>query len=96
MFDLPVVAEADRKAATAFRLFLLNEGFEMSQFSIYLRHCCGKEQAEHYYQRIEWNLPSGGKVHILTFTDKQFEKIIRFHNCTEEAPQKNPEQLLLF
>ena len=37
MFDLPVVEKAERKAATDFRNALLDMGFEMSQFSVYLK-----------------------------------------------------------
>lgn len=96
LFDLPVVEDADRKAATAFRQFLLNEGFEMAQFSVYMRHCSGKENAERYYRHIERNLPPGGRVHIITLTDKQFENIVRFQNTIEEPRQKNPDQLCLF
>lgn len=96
MFNLPVVEELDRKAATLFRQFLLDEGFEMAQFSVYMRHCSGKENAEKYYHHIEANLPPGGKVHIITLTDKQFENIVRFQNNTEQPRNKNPEQLCLF
>ena len=96
LFDLPVVEEPDRKAATAFRQFLLDEGFEMAQFSVYMRHCSSKENAEKYYRHIEMNLPPGGKVHIITLTDKQFENIVRFQNTIEEPRKKNPDQLCLF
>ena len=96
MFDLPVVAEDDRKAASAFRLFLLDQGFQMAQFSVYMRHCSGKEATEAYYRRIKENLPTGGKIYILGITDKQFENIVRFQCQNEEPQQKNPEQLLLF
>ena len=37
MFDLPVIEREERKAATAFRNDLLDMGFEMSQFSVYVR-----------------------------------------------------------
>ena len=37
MFDLPVGTKAERRAATRFRQSLLDDGFEMAQFSVYLR-----------------------------------------------------------
>ena len=46
MFDLPVLTKLERRAATKFRQFLLDEGYEMSQFSIYMRFCVGKEQVD--------------------------------------------------
>jgi CRISPR-associated protein Cas2 len=39
MFDLPVTTSAERKIATQFRNHLLDNGFEMSQFSVYFRFC---------------------------------------------------------
>src|SRR5882724_11967823 len=42
LFDLPVGTKKERKAATGFRLKLLDLGFEMTQFSVYLRFCAGK------------------------------------------------------
>ena len=95
MFDLPVGTRNERKAATGFRNFLLDQGFEMSQFSVYFRHCAGKEYAEAHTRRIEQNLPKGGKVDILFFTDKQYEHILSFHGRTKRDARKNPEQFVL-
>ena len=45
IFDLPVGTKKQRHAATKFRNFLLDQGFTMSQFSVYMRFCGGKDQA---------------------------------------------------
>jgi len=96
MFDLPVTTRAQSKAATKFRQFLLDEGFEKSQFSVYARFCNGKEQFEAYLRRIRSNLPDRGDINILTFTDKQYENIVRFSGQRRKRQQKNPDQLALF
>lgn len=96
MFDLPVDTKAHTRAATKFREFLLDQGFEKSQFSVYARFCNGKEQYETYLRRIEANLPAQGEVHILTFTDRQYETIVRFSGQRRRKPKKNPDQLALF
>lgn len=62
MFDLPVVEKAERKAATDFRKSLLDHGFEMTQFSVYLRYCTSQAQLDTYSKRVEEALPEGGKV----------------------------------
>ena len=36
-FDLPVVSREDRRAYTIFRRFLINDGYDMIQFSVYVR-----------------------------------------------------------
>lgn len=96
MFDLPVGTQDERRGATKFREFLLDQGFEMAQFSVYMRFCAGKEQAQTYLKRIEKNLPAKGSVYVLTFTDKQYENIVRFSSREKEAARKNPGQLALF
>jgi len=96
MFDLPVDTKLNRKAATDFRNFLLDEGFEMSQFSVYARFCSGKEQFESIADRIAGNLPPEGDVHLLGFTDKQYENIVRFSAQKQLRKRKNPSQLALF
>ncbi len=96
MFDLPVVEKAERKAATAFRNSLLDMGFEMSQFSVYMRFCTSPAQVETYNKRVEEALPKGGKVNILQFTDKQYERIITFRGMVKQPANKTPDQFDLF
>ena len=96
MFDLPVVEKAERKAATAFRNDLLNMGFEMSQFSVYMRFCTSETQMQTYCKRVEASLPGGGKVNILQFTDKQYERIVSFHGKSKQPANKTPDQFDLF
>ena len=96
MFDLPVTTKQQSRAATRFREFLLDQGFEMSQFSVYARFCNGRESYESHLRRIEHNLPEKGEIHILTFTDKQYENIVRFSSQRRKRPRKNPAQLALF
>lgn len=96
MFDLPVGTHEERKAATGFRNYLLDEGFEMSQFSVYMRFTAGKEQAEALTRRIEKRVPKTGKVHIVYLTDKQYENIVCIDGRKREPQRKNPEQFMLF
>ena len=96
MFDLPVVLKAERKAATEFRNTLLDLGFEMSQFSVYMRMCTSPVQVDTYCKRVEEALPDGGKVNILQFTDKQYERIICFHGQARQPANKPPDQFDLF
>lgn len=94
LFDLPVVEKEERKEATKFRNFLLDCGFTMVQYSVYVKLFSGKDACEKYYKMIQDNLPENGKVDILSITDKQYENIISF-NAREREQKKKPEQLLL-
>jgi CRISPR-associated protein Cas2 len=97
LFDLPVGTKAGRKAATRFRLSLLDLGFEMSQFSVYLRFAAGKEQVDALARQIESAMPGGGgKVHLVQITDRQYETIRTYRGRKREPSPKNPAQLALF
>lgn len=96
MFDLPVGTAAERKAAARFRTFLLDEGFEMAQFSVYLRFAESKEAAEVFISHIREALPKSGKVHIVTITDKQYGNARIFAGRKRERSSANPDQLVLF
>ena len=95
MFDLPVVDPSDRKAASDFRLELLDLGFEMSQFSVYLRFCSSQAQVETLSKRIENSLPAGGKVSLLQFTDKQYGRVVTYQRSTKQKKSEPPSQYLL-
>jgi CRISPR-associated protein Cas2 len=96
MFDLPVVLKEERQAATAFRLSLLDMGFEMSQLSVYMRCCTSIAQIETYGKRVEHALPEGGKVHVMQMTDRQFERIVTFRGRAKQPHGKAPDQFALF
>ena len=95
-FDLPTETKKERKAAAKFRKNLLEDGFTMFQFSIYLRHCPSTENADVHIKRVKRMLPEFGKVGILRVTDKQFGDMELF-DCKHEVPLHQPvQQLELF
>ena len=96
MFDLPTDTKPQRKSATRFRNFLLDEGFERSQFSVYARFVNGKEAFATRVRRIERSLPSEGDVQILNFTDRQYRDIVHFSDQGRQGKRENPDQLVMF
>lgn len=95
-FDLPTETKQDVRAANQFRKMLLKDGFQMFQFSIYIRHCSSRENANVHIGRVKRNLPKNGKVGLLNITDKQFGMMDVFHG-TKEIPEPPPlMQLELF
>lgn len=52
MFDLTVKTKPRRKKATIFHKLLLDQVFQMAQFSVYPRFCGSREQAATYVRRI--------------------------------------------
>jgi CRISPR-associated protein Cas2 len=96
LFDLPTETKKDRKIYATFRKSLLKDGFTMFQFSIYLRHCPSRENANVHIKRVKNNLPEKGHIGILTITDKQFGMMeIYYGKKVRERPQV-AQQLELF
>ena len=96
MFDLPVIQPEDRKQATDFRKFLLNEGFIMAQFSVYYKLIGGKDEIHKYSSHVEKALPQKGKVDIFSITDKQYGNIITFRARNKKKGPKKAVQYQLF
>jgi CRISPR-associated protein Cas2 len=95
-FDLPTETKKDRKAAAKFRKDVLADGFQMFQFSIYMRHCSSKENADVHIKRVKSILPEEGHVGIMCITDKQFGMMEIFRGHEVVAAEPPPQQLELF
>jgi len=95
-FDLPTETKQDRKHASRFRKDMLADGFQMFQFSIYMRHCSSKENADVHIKRVKSKLPEKGHVGIMCITDKQFGMMEIFHGHDIIPTVPPPQQLELF
>ncbi len=96
MFDLPTETKADRKQYAKFRKQMLDDGFQMFQFSLYLRHCPSRENADVHMKRVKRILPPKGHVGILVITDKQFGMMEIFRGRELEKTPAGAQQLELF
>lgn len=75
MFDLPVETSKDRRNYRKFRKALLNEGFLMVQYSIYVRVCVDKKSANLMEKRIATFAPAEGLIQTLMATEKQYNSM---------------------
>lgn len=96
LFDLPTETKKDRKIASKFRKILLDNGFNMFQFSIYMRFCQSMENAEMHTQRVKNILPEKGKIGIFSITDKQFGRMEIYYGKDKTNHEDLPQQLELF
>ncbi|MGQ1891584.1 CRISPR-associated endonuclease Cas2 [Thermophagus sp. OGC60D27] len=95
-FDLPTETKKDRKIYSTFRKKMLNDGFVMFQFSIYIRHCPSRENADVHIKRVKSFLPPKGHVGIMRVTDKQFGDMELFYGKKTEKKETPYMQLELF
>lgn len=72
LFDLPVETSQQRKEYRHFRKALLNEGFVMIQYSVYVRVCVNKQAAKFMEKRISNFVPKVGLIQTMMVTEKQY------------------------
>jgi CRISPR-associated protein Cas2 len=96
-FDLPTTTKAERRAYTLFHRFLLNDGYDMIQYSVYGRILNGRDAEEKHMQRLMIQLPPEGSVRVITVTEKQYAgtKLLVGKPRFQEK-QVNANQMLLF
>ena len=96
LFDLPTETKVERKTYTLFRKKLLADGFTMFQFSIYIRHCPSRENADVHIKRVRALLPGKGHIGILCITDKHFGDIDIYYGKKQTKAALPCQQLELF
>ena len=95
-FDLPTETKKERKIYSDFRKKLMQDGFTMFQFSIYVRHCASRDNAEVHMKRIKSLIPETGNIGILCITDKQFGHMEIFQGIKQKKVIAPYQQLELF
>ena len=95
-FDLPTNTKKQRHAAARFRKELVQDGFTMVQFSVYVRHCASKESLTAHVNRLQRMIPDEGIVSALRVTDRQFGDTINFVGKRSAPPPEAPLQLEFF
>lgn len=96
-FDLPTKTKKNKKDYIRFRRFLLNDGFDMMQFSVYTRIIVGKYGEQQHYDRLKNHLPPEGSVRCITVTEKQYSNILFLvGKKTKQEEKVGNTQLLLF
>jgi CRISPR-associated protein Cas2 len=96
MFDLPTDTKQARRSYALFRKKLLEDGFALMQYSVYVRHCPSRENAAVHVRRVRSFLPPDGEVRLVLITDKQYERMQIFWGRKRRPPRPAPAQLEFF
>ncbi len=97
LYDLPVVSSANKKAYARFHKFLLRDGYDMIQYSVYARLCNGQDSVNKHLARLKANLPESGSVRCMQVTEKQFANIqVLVGKKTKKESPKFASQLSFF
>ena len=95
-FDLPVTHAEERKEASRFRKFLLDDGYDMVQFSVYMRICRGQDMVDTHIRRLEAHLPEKGSVRALQITEMQYSRMKFLVGDISLAESPHQEEMLEF
>jgi CRISPR-associated protein Cas2 len=96
MYDLPMVTELEKKNYAVFRKKMLRDGFRKFQFSMYLRHCPSRENADVHVKRVKSFLPPEGHIGVISITDRQFGMMEVFHGRSRVKSAQPVSQLEMF
>ena len=96
MFDLPVITDKDRKLATKFRNFLLDDGYIMMQYSVYSRICKNNDDVAKHSIRLKMNAPKTGNIRMLSVTEKQYCDMQMIYGIKKADEEISSTNLLIF
>lgn len=71
-FDLPMDSFLERRSYSAFRKFLLHDGYLILQKSVYTKLVTNDQMAIAAVSRLKQNKPSHGLVQLLKVTERQY------------------------
>ncbi|MEO5335785.1 MAG: CRISPR-associated endonuclease Cas2 [Magnetospirillum sp. WYHS-4] len=94
-FDLPVKMKEERRAATRFRNYLLGDGFNMLQYSVYVRVVRDQDGADKHMARLTRNMPRKGSVRALIVTERQYARMKTLLGEKKAHEKPAGDQLLL-
>jgi len=92
MFDMPTQTKADLKKYRDFRAKLLDCGFIMFQYSVYIRFCRSLSIVEKYERKVEQFAPINGSIRVLRITEEQYKQMKIIENYREKPEKKVHEQ----
>ena len=96
-YDLPVTTKQNKRTYARFRKFLLRDGYDMLQYSIYARICNGQDAVEQRLSVLKYNLPPEGSVRTMQVTEKQYAAMgVLVGKKTEKESPEYAEQLSFF
>lgn len=98
MFDLPTTTKPQRKRATKFRDFLLDDGYYFLQYSCYVRICANYDDALKHENRLKNTVPPEGTVRSIKITEKQYLELREWIGQKSDwyDNEASGEQMILF
>lgn len=95
MFDMPVITAEDKREYTKFRNKLIDDGFMMIQFSVYVRICKNQDDVIKHVNRVKLMGPKRGNIRLLQVTEKQYEDMIMIRGIKSDDESFSNDSLII-
>ncbi len=76
MYDLPSISSFDHHQYSKFHRFIVKNGYDMINFSVYVKVTKSLFEANKQITYLKKNLPNQGNIRVLTLTNKQYENML--------------------
>lgn len=95
MFDMPTITIEDRKNYSKFRDNLIDDGFIMIQYSIYVRICKNQDDITKHINRVKMFTPEKGNIRLLQVTEKQYEQMIMLRGIKNDDENESNNSMII-
>lgn len=95
MFDMPTITIEDRKNYSKFRDNLIDDGFIMIQYSIYVRICKNQDDITKHINRVKMFTPEKGNIRLLQVTEKQYEQMIMLRGIKNDDEKESNNSMII-
>lgn len=95
MFDMPTITIEDRKNYSKFRDNLIDDGFIMIQYSIYVRICKNQDDITKHINRVKMFTPEKENIRLLQVTEKQYEQMIMLRGIKNDDEKESNNSMII-
>lgn len=95
MFDMPTITIEDRKNYSKFRDNLIDDGFILIQYSIYVRICKNQDDITKHINRVKMFTPEKGNIRLLQVTEKQYEQMIMLRGIKNDDEKESNNSMII-
>lgn len=92
MFDLPTDTAEERRLASRFRNDLLDAGYLMLQYSVYVRSAVTLDKKESFLSYLREINPNTGSIKCLFITDSQWGQMENISNKIKDSKRNIDKQ----
>ena len=95
MFDMPTITNEDKKNYSKFRDNLIDDGFIMIQFSVYVRICKNQDDIIKHTNRVKLFAPSKGNIRLLQVTEKHYEQMLMLRGIKHDDEKESNNSMII-